>query len=227
MRLHYYAPAVPESYCVGIHNGHGLGSVFARLFSKIAAKTAAKAAARVARTAGQKALKVAVTKGAQIGKQALKVAKDQGAKAIKEYGKEAITRAGEAAADFALEKINSTSEKAISKGLPPKAIHSLRDTFERGVRSAQTDATNAALKNANILVDKASRSAYKVGNRYIDKKVEQIAGRQPSPTPPPKTASRQFPSKIAASRKRRKAPKSSVSAKRKSTLNIQNLIEEA
>ena len=95
------------------------------------------------------------------------------------------------------------------------------------MRSAQTDATNAALKNANILVDKASRSAYKVGNRYIDKKVEQIAGRQPSPTPPPKTASRQFPSKIAASRKRRKAPKSSVSAKRKSTLNIQNLIEEA
>ena len=43
-----------ESYCVGIHNGHGLGSVFARLFSKIAAKTAAKAAARVATAAGKK-----------------------------------------------------------------------------------------------------------------------------------------------------------------------------
>ena len=145
MILHYYAPAVPESYCVGIHNGHGLGSVFARLFSKIAAKTAAKAAARVAKAAGQKALKVAVTRGAQLGKKALNVVKNQGVKVIKEYGKEAISKAGEAAADYALEKINSTSEKAINKGLPPQAIHSIKDTLERGVKSAQTDVTNAAL----------------------------------------------------------------------------------
>ena len=176
MILHYYAPAVPESYCVGIHNGHGLGSVFARLFSKIAAKTAAEAAARVAKAAGQKALKVAVTRGAQLGKKALNVAKNQGVKVIKEYGKEAISKAGEAAADYALEKINSTSEKAINKGLPPEAIHSIKDTLERGVKSAQTDVTNAALRKANILVDKASTSAYKAGNRYIDKKVEKFAG---------------------------------------------------
>ena len=226
MRLHYYAPAVSESYCVGIHNGHGLGSVFARLFSKIAAKTAAKAVARVAKVAGQKALKVAAAKGAQLGKKALNVAKNQGVKVIKEYGKEALSKAGEAAAVFALEKINSASETAINKGLPPKAIHSIRDTFEKGVRSAQTDATNAALKNANILVDKASRSAYKAGNRYIDKKVEKIAG-QPSPPTPVKTAPRQFPSKIA--NRKRKAPKlSGVSAKKKKNIvNIQNLIDEA
>ena len=224
MILHYYAPAVPESYCVGIHNGHGLGSVFARLFSKIAAKTAAKAAARVAKVAGQKALKVAATRGAQLGKKVLNVAKNQGVKVIKEYGKEAINKAGEAAADYALEKINSTSEKAINKGLPPQAIHSIRDTLERGVKSAQTDVTNAALKKANILVDKASTSAYKAANKYIDKKVENFSG-QPSLSKPVKTPPRQFPSKIA--NRKRKAPKLSVSAKKKRPVNIQNEIEEA
>ena len=224
MILHYYAPAVPESYCVGIHNGHGLGSVFARLFSKIAAKTAAKAAARVAKVAGQKALKVAATRGAQLGKKVLNVAKNQGVKVIKEYGKEAISKAGEAAADYALEKINSTSEKAINKGLPPQAIHSIRDTLERGVKSAQTDVTNAALKKANILVDKASTSAYKAANKYIDKKVENFSG-QPSLSKPVKTPPRQFPSKIA--NRKRKAPKLSVSAKKKRPVNIQNEIEEA
>ena len=226
MKLHYYAPAVSESYCVGIHNGHGLGSVFARLFSKIAAKTAAKAAARVAKAAGQKALKVAVTKGAQLGKKALNVAKNQGVKVIKEYGKEAISKAGEAAADFALEKINSASEKAINKGLPPEAIHSIKGTLERGVKSAQTDVTNAALKKANILVNKASSSAYKAGNRYIDKKVEKLAGQPSQSLPKPvNTAPHKFPSKIA--NRKRKAPKLSVSAKKKRPINIQNLIEEA
>ena len=105
---------------------------------------------------------------------ALNIAKNPGVKVLKQYGKEAISKAGEAAADYALEKINSTSEKAINKGLPPKAIHSIKDTLERGVKSAQTDVTNAALRKANILVDKASTSAYKAGNRYIDKKVEKI-----------------------------------------------------
>ena len=226
MKLHYYAPAVSESYCVGIHNGHGLGSFFVRLFSKIAAKTAAKAVARVAKTAGQKVLKVAVNKGAQLGKKALNVAKNQGVKAIKEYGKEAINKAGEAAADYALEKINSTSEKAINKGLPPETVHSIKDTLEKGVKSAQVDVTNAALKKANVLVDKASSSAYKAGNRYIDKKVEKLAD-QPSPSipTPVKTTSKKFPSKIA--NRKRKAPKLSVSAKKKKPINIQNIIEEA
>ena len=196
------------------------------MFSKIAAKTAAKAAARVAKAAGKKALKVAVTKGAQLGKKALNVAKNQGVKVIKEYGKEAISKAGEAAADFALEKINSASEKAINKGLPPEAIHSIKGTLERGVKSAQTDVTNAALKKANILVNKASSSAYKAGNRYIDKKVEKLAGQPSQSLPKPvNTAPHKFPSKIA--NRKRKAPKLSVSTKKKRPINIQNLIEEA
>ena len=222
MKLHYYAPAVSQSYCVGIHNGHGLGSVFARLFSKIAAKNAAKAAARVAKAAGKKVLRVAVTKGAQLGKKALNVAKNQGVKVIKEYGKEAISKAGEAAADYALEKINSTSEKAINKGLPSEAVHSIKGTLERGVKSAQANVTKAALKNASILVDKASSSVYKAGNRYIDKKAEKFAG-QPKQSPV-KIASQQS-SKIAS--RKRKAPKLSVAAKKKSQVNVQNLIEEA
>ena len=224
MKLHYYAPAVSQSYCVGIHNGHGLGSVFARLFSKIAAKTAAKAAARVAKTAGQKALRVAVTKGAQLGKKALNIAKDQGVKAIKKYGKEAISKAGEVAADYALEKINSTSEKAINKGLPSDTIHSIKGTLERGVRSAQANVTKAALKKGNILVDKASSSVYKAGNRYIDKKTKNFVG-QPKQSPiPAKITSRQS-SKIA--NRKRKAPNLSVAAKKKSPINVQNRIEEA
>ena len=224
MILHYYAPAVPESYCLGIHNGHGLGSVFARLFSKIAAKTAAKAAARVAKAAGKKVLRVAVTKGAQLGKKALNVAKNQGVKVIKEYGKEAISKAGEVAADYALEKINSTSEKAINKGLPSDTIHSIKGTLERGVRSAQANVTKAALKKGNILVDKASSSVYKAGNRYIDKKAKSFVG-QPKQSPiPVKITSRQS-SKIA--NRKRKAPNLSVAAKKKSPINVQNRIEEA
>ena len=226
MKLHYYAPAVSESYCVGIHNGHGLGSVFARLFSKIAAKTAAKAAARVAKAAGKKALKVAVTKGAQLGKKALNVAKNQGVKVIKEYGKEAKTKAGKAASEYALEKINSTSEKAINKGLPPEAVHSIKDTLERGVKSAQLDVTNAALKKANILVDKASSSAYKTANKYIDKNVEKVTGQPSKVSKPVGKKSQKFSSKIA-DRKRKTPTFSGVSAKKKRPINIQNIIEEA
>ena len=138
--------------------------------------------------------------------------------------KKAISKAGKAASKYALEKINTASEKAINKGLPPEAVHSIKDTLERGVKSAQVDVTNAALKKANILVDKASSSAYKAGNRYIDKKVEKLAG-QPLLPKTANTASKKFPSKIA--NRKRKAPKLSVSAKKKRPINIQNLIEEA
>ena len=228
MKLQYYAPAVAESYCVGIHNGHGLGSVFARLFSKIAAKTAAKAAAKVTTAAGKKALKVVVNKGAQLGKKALNVAQNQGVKVIKKYGKKAISKAGKAASKYALEKINTASEKAINKGLPPEAVHSIKDTLERGVKSAQVDVTNAALKKANILVDKASSSAYKTANKYIDKNVEKVTG-QPLPSKvskPVRKKSQKFSSKIA-DRKRKTPTFSGVSAKKKRPINIQNIIEEA
>ena len=68
MKLFYYTTAVPNSNCVGVHNGHGFGSLFAKLFSKVAAKTAAKAAANVASKVGRKALKIVTTKGPDIAK---------------------------------------------------------------------------------------------------------------------------------------------------------------
>ena len=88
------------------------------------------------------------------------------------------------------------------------------------------DVTNATLKKADILVAKASSSAYRAGNKYIEKKIEKLAGQPSSSLPTPaKTASQKFPSKI--SNRKRKAPKLSVSAKKKRPIHIQNIIEEA
>ena len=84
MRLHHYAPAVPNSYCVGVHNGHGFGSLFAKLFSKVAAKTvaktAAKAALRVVKTVGKKAVTKTLKEAPKILKKVGKIALDEGSK---------------------------------------------------------------------------------------------------------------------------------------------------
>ena len=75
------------------------------------------------------------------------------------------------------------------------------------------------------LIEKAKlKYKFPIKLRFSDKKVEKIAG-QPSPPTPVKTAPRQFPSKIA--NRKRKAPKLSVSAKKKRPVNIQNIIEKA
>ena len=61
MILHYYSPEVPLTFCTHVHNGHGLGSIFARLFGKIASKSVAKVAAK-------SVLKAAISAGKQLGK---------------------------------------------------------------------------------------------------------------------------------------------------------------
>ena len=140
MRLHYYTTAVPQSYCVGVHNGHGFGSLFAKIFSKVAAKTAAKAAVKVAKTAGRKALKVATTKGVDI---------------LKDFGKHAINTGTELGKDLAIQKINSIAQSDRLKNvLGEDIVHSLADTATRGVQIGGRAIANTATKQGEKLLDK-------------------------------------------------------------------------
>ena len=139
MRLHYYTPAVPESYCVGIHNGHGFGSLFARLFSKVAAKTAAKAAVKVAKVAGRKALKVVTTKGAAVAKKAAKQAYKEAAKGVKTY---------------ATEKIADWTEKGLKSKVPDSFVHSVSAAATRGVNAADKAVHKV---DVNALIDKGAK----------------------------------------------------------------------
>ena len=149
MRLHHYTPAVPESYCVGVHNGHGFGSLFAKLFSKVAAKTVAKTAAKaVAR----------VTKVA-----ARKLAKEA-PKLLKKAGKVALEEGTKAAADFAQDKIQVLKKKAINSQIPAGLTHSLANIAEEGVQKLQHT---------------VPKTIGAIGNRKIDeytKKAENAAG---------------------------------------------------
>ena len=148
MRLHYYTPAVPQSYCVGVHNGHGFGSLFARIFSKVAAKTAARAAVKVAKVAGRKALKVVTTKGVEVAKKVAKQALEEGAKI---------------GSEFATQKIEQLADKALKAGVSPSVVQSVSTTAKRGVQSAQ-DKTSVAVQGAHALIDKGAS------------RVEQVAG---------------------------------------------------
>jgi hypothetical protein len=154
MRLHYYAPPVRRSYCVGIHNGHGFGSVFAKLFSKVAAKTAAKAAVSAAKSAGKKALAVAAKKGVQLAKKA---------------AKEGLKQAAEIGTELATSKINSLADSAINKNLPPEIVHSIRDIATRGVGTAGTAVQTYGTQKVHGLIDRGSAKAEHLGNRLIDR----------------------------------------------------------
>ena len=154
MRLHYYAPPVRHSYCVGIHNGHGFGSVFAKLFSKVAAKTAARAAISAAKSAGKKALTVAAKKGAQLAKEA---------------AKEGLKQAAEIGTELATAKINSLADSAIKKNLPPEIVHSIRDVATRGVGTAGKAVQTVGTDKIQGLIDRGSAKAERLGNRLIDK----------------------------------------------------------
>lgn len=164
MILHYYAPAVPESYCVGIHNGHGIGSVFARLFSKVAAKTAAKAATTVAKTAGKKLVKVATTKGMQLGKKALNTVAKEGVKAVREYGPKALTKAGKAVSKFAIQKIDSASDEAIKRGVPAEVVHSFSNAAKTGLNKTGNKVVRAVTNEVNTLLNQVDDSTVKKGN---------------------------------------------------------------
>ena len=153
MRLFYYAPAVSSSYCVGIHNGHGIGSIFAKLFSKVAAKTAAKAAAKVVKSTGKKIITAATAKGAEIGKQALAVAKDKGTTVVKNLGKKAVYKLGKKTGHFINQGIDKGKEAAIKLGVDPRVAQSQTDQLKRGVNSRVKVARNAVLRRGNQAVN--------------------------------------------------------------------------
>ena len=159
MRLHYYTPAVPESYCVGVHNGHGFGSLFARLFSKVAAKTTSIAAKIAAKTATKAATKIAKT----AGRKALKVLTTKGADLAKKVAKEAIATAAEVGGQYALQKINSATESALKTQLPPELVHSIADVAKKGLQTVGSKARNVATHSAHTLIDKGVVRAEQVG----------------------------------------------------------------
>lgn len=212
MILHYYAPAVPESYCVGIHNGHGIGSVFARLFSKVAAKTAAKAATTVAKTAGKKLVKVATTKGMQLGKKALNTVAKEGVKAVKEYGPKVLTKAGKVASEFATQKIDSVSDEAIKRGVPAEVVHSFSNAAKTGLNKTGNKVVSAVTNEVNTLLNQVGDST--------EKKVAKTR------IPIARSIRKKNLTKLAGVK--RKAPKFSHPAKkRKINPNLSNIIEEA
>lgn len=162
MRLHYYTPAVPQCYCVGVHNGHGFGSLFAKLFSKVATKTAATAARVAAKSAAKAAAKAAVKVARTAGKKALKVVTTKGADLAKQVAKEALNTAAEVGGEFALQKINSAAE-AVSSKLPPELVHSIANVAKTGVKTVGSSAREAAIRKTEQLIDKGVARAEQVG----------------------------------------------------------------
>ena len=155
MRLHYYTPAVSR-YCVGVHNGHGFGSIFARLFSKVAAKAAAKTALSVAKTAGKKALNIAAKKGAELAKEAAK----EGLKQLTETGTELTTQG-----------IKAATEKALHTKLPPAIVHSVQNVALKGVDTAAKKVAGLDLDSA---IDKGVGKVHGLGNALIDKSLGKV-----------------------------------------------------
>ena len=118
MILHFYTVKTPLRYS-RIHNGHGLGSLFAKLFGKIASKTVAKTA-----------LKTALSAAKTIGKKALK----ETAKEIVPLAKEGIKEAAKYGVEKAVEGINTIATKAVNKGVPSDLVHKIKSTVESGVK---------------------------------------------------------------------------------------------
>ena len=169
MLLHYYTPVVPESYCVGVHNGHGFGSLFARLFSKVAAKTAAKAAIRVAKSAGRRALRH-VTKQApklikSAGQKALRQVTRQAPKLVKEAANTALQEGSKAVGSFVNQKIEETKEKVLrNTKLPPPLINSIAKTATGGVTKLQSKAVPKLISTVNSHIDNAREKIEKASN---------------------------------------------------------------
>ena len=159
MRLHHYAPAVPNSYCVGVHNGHGFGSLFAKLFSKVAAKT-------VAKTAAKAALRVAKS----VGKKALKEVTKQAPKIIKKVGKTAFEEGTKAVGDYALQKLEEVEKKALNTKLPSSLVHSIADAAKGGVRGLQETAPKKLESKLNSKIDEVKEKIERASG--IEKKRE-------------------------------------------------------
>ena len=129
MRLHYYTSSAPHPFYLGVHHGHGFGSIFARLFSKVAAKTAAKTALSAAKVAGRKALKVVVKQGTRMAK--------EGAKSL-------IDEAKKAGKELAVQGIDTLSQKAINKGIPADMVHNVSNVVRQGAHTAVDRLSTAA-----------------------------------------------------------------------------------
>ena len=144
MRLHHYTPAVPESYCVGVHNGHGFGSLFAKLFSKVAAKTVAKTAAKAV---------------ARVSKVAARKLAKEAPKLLKKAGKVALEEGTKAAADFAQDKIQVLKKKAINSQIPAGLTHSLANIAEEGVQKLQHTVPKTIGAIGNRKIDEYTKKA--------------------------------------------------------------------
>ena len=129
MRLHYYTSSAPHPFYLGVHHGHGFGSIFARLFSKVAAKTAAKTALSAAKVAGRKALKVVVKQGTRMAK--------EGVKSV-------INEAKKAGKELAVQGIDTLSQKAINKGIPADMVHNVSNVVRQGAHTAVDRLSTAA-----------------------------------------------------------------------------------
>ena len=220
MRLHYYAPAVSNSYCVGIHNGHGIGSVFAKLFSKVAAKTAAQAAARVAKTAGKKVLSAVAKKGSELGKQAIEQGISKSKSLVKELGKKAVLKAGAKVGELINEGVTRTGTLAKNAGFSPelvsKAEAQAKDTVDSQIKLAQNSIGKAGV---NFLSQAGDR--LEATSKSLLEKAPLSAVNQPKPTKP----KRKLKSKLRLGVKR-KRPLPSIQPREKELEGVIRSIDE-
>jgi len=147
MIIHYYTSEVPINFCKWrVHNGHGLGSIFARLFGKIASKSVAKVAAK-------SALKAAISAGKTVGKKALKTAVKQGVPLLKEGIKQGITEATKYGTQASIKGINSLTQKAINIGVPPSIAEDISKTVEKGAIKAAEKIGQTATQKLHTGID--------------------------------------------------------------------------
>ena len=157
MRLFHYTPTVPHSYCVGVHNGHGFGSLFARLFSKVAAKT-------VAKTAAKTALRVAKS----AGRRALKEVTNQAPKILKEVGKTVLEEGSKIGGQYIKNKIDETAKKALNTPLPTSLVHSVTGAATRGIEKFERTVVPKLNTQLNSHIDRATEKIEKAAG--IEKK---------------------------------------------------------
>ena len=126
MLLYNYSPASSHtSINVRVHDGQGLGSLFAKIFSKVAVKAAAKTAAKAVGTVARKGIKIAgkaAIKGVKIaGREGLNLAKDIG----RDVGKDLIKTGVDLGTNLALQGIDSLAQKATNSHVPTKLVQSV------------------------------------------------------------------------------------------------------
>lgn len=155
MRLFHYAPAVSNSYCVGIHNGHGIGSVFGKIFSRVAAKSAARAATAAAKRGAAKIVRAAVP-SLRI---ALGKAIDQGKNLAREHGKELIQKGSRVLGEKASSLVDRASTVAESLGVPQRTTHLLSSHAKDAVNETLTRGAKAADLNLDQGLDQLEARA--------------------------------------------------------------------